>query len=152
MRLQEVIEIKVPATLCYRQWLQFEELPSFLKHVKSVVQRENNIWHWTVEGPFGHPVGWDAKIDGNEPARLISWHSLSNSDIGIQGAVLFEELDARTTRMVVTVQYQAPAGPLGDVTAEIFKNPQQMIQDDLQNFKKYIEKKFLSKMQEAHYF
>jgi hypothetical protein len=38
-----------------------------------------------------------------------------------------------------TIQYEPPAGTLGDVVAHLFTNPQHMVDDDLKNFKNLVE-------------
>jgi uncharacterized membrane protein len=78
-RFRESIEVKAPPNACYAQWLQFEEFPRFMKHVKSVTSQGNNRWRWVVDGPLGKSLEWDAVVDGNEPNRMISWHSISGT-------------------------------------------------------------------------
>jgi uncharacterized membrane protein len=138
-RFRESIEVQALPSVCYRQWLRFEEFPRFMKHVRSITSKGANQWRWVVDGPLGNRLEWDAVIDGNEPDRLISWHSVGEPDVGIQGAVLFEEARPGVTRIVATAQFEPPAGVVGELVAAIFSNPSQMVQEDLQNFKTLIE-------------
>lgn len=139
-RFQEFVEVQAPVSACYQQWLKFEEFPHFMEHVKSVTRLGDKRWRWVVSGPLGKDLEWDAEVDGNKPNQLISWHSVSEPDVGIQGAVLFEELGPDRTRIISTMQYEPPAGPLGALVAQIFSNPQQMVKNDLNNFKEIMEK------------
>jgi uncharacterized membrane protein len=82
---------------------------------------------------------WDSVIDGNETDRLVSWHSISEPDVGIQGAAVFEELSPDRTRIIFTIQYEPPGGPIGTLIAQIFSNPQKMVKEDVNNFKELIE-------------
>lgn len=143
-RFQESIEVNAPVSACYQQWRRFEDFPQFMEYVKEVTRQGDNRWHWIVKGPLGKDLEWDAVIDGEEANRLISWHSISEPDVGIQGAVLFEGINGNRTRIISTIQYEPPAGPLGTLVAEIFSNPQQMVKNDLNNFKKLIESKSIS--------
>ena len=138
-RFRESIEVEALPSVCYRQWLRFEEFPRFMKHVKSVTSKGGMQWHWVVDGPLGQKLEWDAVIDGNEPDRLISWHSIGDPNVGIQGAVLFEEARPSITRIISTIQFEPPAGPVGELVANIFSNPSRMVQEDLQNFKTLVE-------------
>ena len=138
-RLQESVEVNAPASECYDQWMRFEEFPQFMVHVKSVTRQGDRRWHWIVDGPLGKKLEWDAEMDGNERDRIISWHSVSEPEVGVQGAVLFEELSPGLTRITSTIQYEPPAGVMGELVGQVFSNPQQMVRQDLDNFKKLME-------------
>ncbi len=138
-RFQETITVNAPAQTCYDQWLNFEAFPSFMDHVKSVTRLHNNLYHWVVAGPMGAKLEWDAQMDGKLEDRMISWHTVSEPHVGNQGAVLFEEIEPNLTQITSTFQYDPPAGPLGEIVAEIFSNPQQMVKQDLENFKWLLE-------------
>ena len=138
-KLQESVEVNASAAECYARWMCFEDFPQFMDHVKSVTSQGDRRWHWIVDGPFGKKLEWDAEIDGNERDRIISWHSISEPDVGVQGAVLFEELSPELTRITSTIQYQPPAGAVGELVAQVFSNPEQMVRQDLDNFKKLME-------------
>lgn len=140
-RFQESIVVNAPIQVCYQQWMRFEEFPRFMKHVKSVTRQGDQRWHWVVDGPLGQTVEWDAKIDGSEADRIISWHSISDPDVGVQGAVLFEPIRTDATRLVLTLQFQPLGGALGELVGNIFSNPQEMAREDLRNFKQLIESK-----------
>jgi uncharacterized membrane protein len=138
-RMKESIEVNAPVEQCYDQWMRFEEFPQFMDHVKSVTSIGNNRWHWVVDGPLGKKLEWDAAMDGNAQDRMVSWHTVSDPDVGVQGAVTFEEVSPTVTRVTSTMQYEPPAGALGELVAQIFSNPQAMVKQDLENFKRLIE-------------
>ena len=138
-KIQESIEVNAPIQACYDQWTRFEEYPRFMKHVRSITAQGDNRWHWVIDGPMGKNVEWDAVLDGQAEERVISWHSISDSEVGNQGAVTFEELSLSSTRITVTIQYQPPAGMLGDLVAQIFSNPDAMLRDDLKQYKELME-------------
>src|SRR5947209_7637311 len=125
-RFQQSVEVHAPVGECYRQWIKFEEFPRFMKHVHSITKTDNNLWHWIVDGPMGQKLEWDAEIDGNEVNRAISWHTVGKPDVGLQGAVLFEELNPEYTRIIATIQYQSPAGAAGEAVGTILGNPEKM--------------------------
>jgi uncharacterized membrane protein len=143
-RFQETVDVIASANRCYRQWLQYEEFPRFMKHVKSISSIGANKWHWIVEGPLGKEVEWDAVMDGNEPNRIISWHSVGENDIGAEGVVTFQEVSPTTTRITSSIQFETPAGPLGEMVAAIFSNPNRMVKEDLECFKQLLESNTLS--------
>lgn len=138
-RFQSSIEIDAPASVCYEKWHHFDKFPHYMSHVKSVTPIGEKRWHWVVTGPLGTDFEWDAEIDGDEPNRVISWHSLEGSEIEIQGAVRFDEIAPHQTQMTSTLQYKAPAGGLGEAIANLLHNPHKMVEDELQNFKHLVE-------------
>ncbi|HEY9685349.1 MAG TPA: SRPBCC family protein [Coleofasciculaceae cyanobacterium] len=138
-RFKSSIVVDAPAGDCYRQWHQFESFPSFMYNVKNVTRQGERRWHWVVSGPLGRDLEWDAEMDGDEVNKVISWHTVSESDVGAQGAVRFDEKDANHTEVTCTIQYEPPVGVIGEVVADIFSNPQKMVEEDLRNFKNLVE-------------
>jgi uncharacterized membrane protein len=138
-RFQTSIEVNASTQVCFDQWMNFTDFPKFMDHVKSVSSQGDNRWHWVVDGPLGAKLEWDAVMDGNLDDRMISWHTISDANVDVQGAILFEEISPGATRVTSTLQYEPPAGALGEVVAQIFSNPETMVKQDLENFKKLIE-------------
>lgn len=138
-RFQSTVEIDAPASVCYEKWHHFDQFPHYMNNVKAVEPLGGNRWHWVVAGPLGANVEWDADIDRDEPNRLISWHTLENSNIKAQGTVRFEEAGSDRTTMFCDLQYQAPAGNLGEALVNLLQNPHKMVDEELQNFKHLVE-------------
>lgn len=139
-RFQDSIEVNASAAECYACWRNLENFPQFMDHVKEVRQDlDDRQFHWVVEGPMGKTLEWDAVVDGDEPGKLISWHTVSDPEVGVQGAVRFDEMGADRCRVTVTMQYEPPAGPIGEAVAKLFANPERMVQEDLRNFKELVE-------------
>jgi uncharacterized membrane protein len=138
-RVRESIDIQAPIQDCFKQWMKFEEFPSFMHHVKSITKLNNNLWHWVVDGPMGSKLEWDAEMEAVQPQYMISWKTVSDSAVKASGEVHFQEIDRNCTRVTSALIYQAPAGGLGEMVAKVFSNPDKMVKEDLENFKKLIE-------------
>lgn len=138
-RFQQSTQINASIEDCFDQWMKFEEFPRFMKHVKSVTSQGNNTWHWVVDGPLGAKLEWDAVMDGKAQDKMISWHTISDSQVDTQGAVIFKEIGPNVTEVTSTLQYEPPAGALGEIVAQIFSNPETMVKQDLEQFKKLME-------------
>src|SRR5437762_166209 len=78
-RVEEALTINDTAENLYNFWHQFENLPSFMGHLKSVTKTGENRWHWVAKGPAGMDVEWDAEIVAHRPNDFISWHSIEGS-------------------------------------------------------------------------
>jgi uncharacterized membrane protein len=139
-RAEQSIDVQAPVEVCYGIWTQFEQFPRFMKNVEEVHYKgDTRQMHWRVKGPMGSHVSWDAEIDTLESNKVVSWHSVRDADVSQAGAVRFEPLDAQQTRVKVVIEYHPPAGMAGQVIANLFSNPQKMLEEDLNHFKQLAE-------------
>ena len=121
-------------------WHRFENLPSFMKHLKSVSCTGLNSSHWVAEGPGGKLVEWDAEIYNEKPNEMIAWRSLEGADIVNAGSVRFKSLGARGTEVRVVLNYNVPGGKVSALLAKLLgREPGQMIADDLRRLKQILE-------------
>lgn len=139
IHVEESVSINRPVAELYRFWRNFENLPTFMRHLESVSQRDEGISHWVAMGPAGMRVEWDARIINDIQNKLIAWQSLTGSTIATAGSVNFDE-DAHGTRVTVHLQYNPPGGKLGAAVAKLFgEEPNQTVREDLRRFKQVIE-------------
>ena len=141
------LEVNVPAAEAYAWWRGLTNLPQIMPDVESVtpVEGGTSITHWKVSGPLGKTVEWDAKIVEDVPNQKIAWasvdattHSGEHSSVKTSGAVRFDDHGA-TTGVEVSLDYDPPAGILGDVVAKLFADPQKKVEEAVAAFKKTIE-------------
>lgn len=123
----------------YNLWANFENFPHFMNNIKSVRKMGNDMSHWTMEGPLGKTIEWDAKTTRMEPNKRIAWNSMDNSDLTTSGQVTFNPLPKDQVEVTVTLQYQPPAGKLGEIIAKLFDDPEEKLEQDLYQFKTYAE-------------
>jgi uncharacterized membrane protein len=125
----------------YQFWRNFDNLPQFMKHVRSVKVIDDKRSHWIVDGPAGRSVEWDAEIINDEPNALIAWRSLADASVDNAGSVRFVTgPQGRGTIVRVVIDYIPPAGVVGKWVATIFgKNPESQISEDLRRFKSLME-------------
>ena len=122
-------------------WRNFQNLPRFMHHLRSVTCQGPTRSHWIARGPAGIDVEWDAEIINEESNHLISWRTVGEADVDSAGTVLFvPTADGQGTRVHVNLDYIPPAGKLGKVLAQLFGDePEQLIRDDLRRFKQLME-------------
>lgn len=127
----------------YAFWRNFENLPQFMSHLKSVTRLDERRSHWVATAPaiVGGEVEWDAEITADEPHALIAWRTVEGADVAHSGRVRFvRALGDRGTAVRVELSYQPPAGKLGRWAAKLFgEEPEQQIRDDLRKFKRLME-------------
>lgn len=124
----------------YKVWANFENFPQFMQHIKSIRKTGDDLSHWVMEGPLGSRIEWDAKTTRAEENKRIGWNSIQG-DIKTSGQVTFNGLPDNQTEVTVMLQYIPPAGMAGAAVAELFGNPEGKLDEDLRNFKRFIEKR-----------
>ena len=136
------IEVDAPASQCYAWWRGLTNLPQIMPDVESVtpLQGSTETTHWKVHGPLGKSVEWDAKIVEDVPDTRIAWASVESSGLDVKnaGAVRFDD-HGGTTGVEVSLEYDPPAGILGDAVAKMFADPQDKVEKALEAFKQTIE-------------
>src|SRR5262245_17843200 len=139
MHIKHAVRIDKPVAQLYRFWRDFENLPTFMKHLDTVSVREEGISHWVARGPAGTRIEWDARIINEIDNKLIGWQSLEGSMVSTAGSVNFRQAD-RGTEVRVNLQYSPPAGKLGALVARLFgEEPRMQIHEDLRRFKQLME-------------
>jgi uncharacterized membrane protein len=142
LRVEKTVSIqnKSPEEL-YQFWRNFENLPTFMKHLKSVTTIDQNRTHWVANAPLGNSVEWDADTITDRENQLISWASIPGTDVENSGFVRFQAgPPGRGTEVKVVIEYSLPGGVLTAALAKVFgENPEQQIGDDLRRFKMLME-------------
>jgi len=125
----------------YEFWRNFENLPSFMRHLEAVQVLDPLHSHWRVKAPAGTAVEWDAEVIRDIPGQEIAWRALPGSDIENWGSVRFRQvIDGSGTEVQVRLNYRPPAGKLGAMLAALFgEEPQQQLEDDLDSLKQLLE-------------
>ncbi len=132
------IEVNAPAEKAYGWWRGLTNLPSILPDVKSVAASgDAQLTHWVVSGPLGKDVEWDAKIVEDVTNERLAWASVDGM-VSNSGAVRFDN-HGETTGVEVSLQYDPPAGVLGEAVAKLFADPQDKVEKALAAFKETIE-------------
>jgi Predicted integral membrane protein len=139
IRIERSVEIRRSPTDLYAFWRDLTNLPQVMPHVKSVVVQGDRS-HWSVTGPHGREVSWEAEIINDHPDELIAWQSLPGADVRNAGSVWFEPADEGATRVKVALEYLPPAGRAGAwISGLLGASPEQQLEEDLLRFKTRME-------------
>lgn len=124
----------------YQFWRNFENLPQFMNHLKSVQVMDDKRSHWVAQAPLNTDVEWDAEIIDEVPNKTIVWRSLPGAEVDSVGSVAFTSANGSGTEVKVTMEYNPPGGALGAAAAALFgENPQQQLDEDLNRLKQLME-------------
>ncbi len=139
-RLRKAITINRSPQDVYWFWRDFAQFPLFMSHVERVEVTSNTRSHWSVRGPFGRSVEWDAEIVEERPNSRIAWRSIGgpvehSGRVHIVGAP-----GGRGTEVAVEMHYRLPARSLAALFARLAgQEPRQQVQADLRKAKQVLE-------------
>jgi uncharacterized membrane protein len=150
IKVEKTVTINKSAEELYRFWRNFENLPTFMKHLKSVKVYNEKRSHWIANAPLGNSVEWDAEILEDRENEFISWASVEGADVDNSGFVRFKKAPGdvsgqatsslRGTEVKIVLEYNPPGGALGATIAKLFgEEPEQQIGDELRRFKMLME-------------
>lgn len=139
-KVKKSVSVAAPVDLVYRAWHNFENFPAFMSNIEEVRVVGGGRSHWKAKGPLGKSAEWDAEITMDQPNEAIGWRSIPGGNgMTTAGRVNFHG-DERATELDVTIEYDPPAGVVGDVVSQVFANPEKQVEEDLARFKEVIEK------------
>ncbi|HKO00883.1 MAG TPA: SRPBCC family protein [Thermoanaerobaculia bacterium] len=141
IRVEKSVTINAPPEQLYTFWRNFENLPRFMDHVKSVTVVDDKRSLWVAKGPAGSDAEWDAEIINEIPNELIGWRSVDGSQVDNAGSVHFTRaIGGRGTVVKVVLRYDPPAGVVGATIAKLFgQDPAHQVMEDLRTFKQLME-------------
>ena len=141
VKVEKSVTINKSPEELYSFWLNFENLPRFMKHLEEVRVTGDGTSHWVAKGPAGMSVEWDAESYNLKENEMIAWRSLEGSQVANAGSVHFRPApEGRGTEVRVVLKYDPPAGVLGAWVAKLFgEAPEQQIEEDLRRFKGLME-------------
>lgn len=142
VNVRATMVVNKPKEEVYSYWRKLENLPAFMKHLRSVQEHDNKRSHWEaiLPGNLG-VVRWEAEIVEEEANRKIAWRSVEGSTIENAGKVVFEEaLGGQGTKLDIIISYRPPAGDIGrKIGSWMTPTVEKYIRQDVANFKDHIE-------------
>lgn len=135
------ITIGKPRVEVFAFWRDLTNLPQVMLHLKSVEDLGGGMTRWTVEGPLGKLVRWDAAILHEIENERISWCSMPGASVENSGMVRFADAPRGFgTEVTVELRYSPPAGPVGAYASKLFgRDAVATIEADCWRLKQYLE-------------
>jgi uncharacterized membrane protein len=139
VKIDESIVVNAPPERVYAVWRNLENLPRLLSHVERVDVVDATRSRWTVRGPAGAAVSWDAELINDKPGELIAWRTTDSTLVNHAGSVTFEPA-GQSTRVRVSLQYDPPGGRFGHAVASLVSaDAGTQVAYDLSAFKRAFE-------------
>jgi uncharacterized membrane protein len=130
-RIEQSVEIQVPAHIAYNRLTQFEDYPRFMSEVESAQQIDDTHVRWTTK--IGeHSRNWNSEIVEQQPDRFIAWRNVDGPVS--TGRVDVEALGSDSSRVTFTLESDAalPASEGENAMAR-------QVEDNLQRLKQLME-------------
>ncbi len=141
VKITRAVTIRRPAEALYAFWRDLPNLAQIVKHPVEITRVSELASHWAVSAPGDRRVEWDAVVINDEPGRLLAWRSREDAEVPNAGTVRFSAAPGdEGTEVVVTLEYNPPAGKLGAWFAKLSgEEPGQQVGDALRRFKALME-------------
>ena len=138
--VRKTMQINAPLERVFQTLAAFADYPQFMHNVRGVRELAKDRYHWTLVGPAGVALEWDAEVTALEASRLIAWRTVRNSPIQHAGIMRFEPTRGGGTRLEIRMSYAPPAGTLGHIFARLFSaDPKHQLDEALVRLKTYLE-------------
>ena len=136
----DTIEIDAPVEKVFEYWQRYENFPHFMSNARSVRDLGGGRSHWTVAGPAGVPIEWDAEVTQLVPNEVLAWKTIPGSRVQHAGIVRFQRSGEGRTTLSIRISYNPPAGALGHAVAALFGvDPERGLQKSLLHLKTLLE-------------
>ena len=134
------VTVAVPPEVAYSFFRNFENLPLFMKNLKSVEVYSLTKSHWKVE-VNGLTAEWDAEITSERAGEFISWRSLEGSEVVTSGSIWFSPApETLGTVIGLTLDYKVPGGKLTELITKMSgEDPKSLAFINLRRLKCYLE-------------
>jgi uncharacterized membrane protein len=140
IEVQKAINVNAPIDDVFAFFTNYENFPRFMSHVREVRDTGGDTSHWTVDGPAGVPVEWDAVLTDLVPNEVIGWTSVPGSVVHSAGVIRFAQNADGTTHVDLKMTYTPPAGAIGHAAAKLLgADPKKQMDDDLARAKTFLE-------------
>jgi len=138
--VHKTITINAPVSVVYGLWTRYENFPRFMSTLEEVRDDGQGRSRWTVQGPGGVPVSWNAEVTRLVPDQVLAWESLPGSAVPNAGTIHFEPTAEGGTRVDVHLSYDPPGGALGLLAAKLFgADAKSRMDEDLMRMKSFLE-------------
>jgi uncharacterized membrane protein len=131
------VTVNAPVHQVYSLFTHFNDFPKFMSFVKEVTYYDDQRSHWVADVAGHHE--WDATNEAWIPDHQVGWHSTN----GIEnfGKVTFDPVGSNQTKVDVFVNYNPPAGILGEIGEKLGAGShfEHALQNDLNHFANMVD-------------
>lgn len=153
INIRQSFIVNRPRAEVFQFWRQLENLPLFMNHLLSVEQLSPKRSKWKAAFTSYLPaISWEAEIVKERENKFIGWNTVKGAVIENAGKVEFTDTDdGNGTEVHVIFSYHAPIGGVTGNLAKLFTpSIEDIIREDVGNFKHFIETKEIPEREESN--
>lgn len=130
-----------PAEEIYDFLRDFNNLPLFMPHLKSVMVQDSMVSRWALHGPLDKILKWDIEIINDEPNEVIAWRTVSNPYVSHAGAVRLSPSETDNgTEVRIEMEYMPLGGKMAATLLDMLgQSPEDEISHGLWRLKQLLE-------------
>lgn len=137
--IQQTLYIEAPTDQVYAFWSSYENFPLFMSSVREVQDLGGGRSRWSVSGPGGLPIEWNARLTEQVSGERLAWRSEPGSMLENAGVIRFRP-EGTGTRVDLRFCYHPPAGGAGEAVTELLgSDPRAKLNEDLGRLKALLE-------------
>ena len=140
IEVHKTLDIAARVERVFDFWTSYENFPDWMSHVRAVHDLDGVRSRWTVTGPLGLPVEWNAVLTEVIPNKMLAWKTLPTSNLQHTGKVQFSKNPDGSAHLDISLRYWPPLGSFGHAMAELAGiDPRSQMDDDLTRMKSLME-------------
>ncbi len=117
--VERSVTVGKPADELHERWRDPETLTRVFGDRVSVTSAGDDRLHWSLDGPFGQSIEWDAEIVADRTGELLRWESVAGATLPSVGSVAFQPAPGdRGTEVTLRLEFYPPGGRIGDAAME----------------------------------
>jgi uncharacterized membrane protein len=137
--MDKVISVRRPVSEVYSFCRRLENLPRFMRHLKSVRAQDDLHSHWVLKTLGETELEWDAEIIEQRKDEMVSWRSAPGADVDNAGSVWFKPIAGDNgTEVRVSLKY-LPRVPGAQLASIFGRDAESEIEEDLERLKTLLE-------------
>jgi uncharacterized membrane protein len=142
--IHRALTVRRPANEVYDFWRDPSELAGAVDRIATIEVLDDRRSRWTVAGPGGVPLTWDAEVTEEGPGQLIAWRATGGGErhpFGHEGRLELRPAPGdRGTELHVRVGFDQPGGQVGAALAAVSgEDPDQLVRQALRQVKQVLE-------------
>jgi uncharacterized membrane protein len=138
--INKTVRIAAPLDRVFSFWAKYADFPKYTTHVQEVLEQGEGRSRWTVVGPAGIAVSWNAVITRFVPNQELVWRTEPDSAVQHAGTLKFRNNRDGTTSLHAHISYNPPLGAIGHgVATTIGADLKTLLEEDLLRIKTVLE-------------
>ncbi len=134
------VTVGVPPEVAFAFFRNFQNLPAFMKDLKSIRVLSETRSHWVVEVK-GLTAEWDAEIVSERFGEMIAWRSVEGSAVETSGSIWFSSAPRNLGTVIgLALDYKLPGGKITELITKMSgDDPKSLAFTNLRRLKCYLE-------------